>query len=117
MYNQERCIIFPRSNEAAALVESNVKGSRFEIEQIDLSYDQYAKLKLFGFFDYPKETGVKILSNSFVKIETRDIPVLIDSALISRKEIGDRCLLKVIDRFVEKCTRSVVQNLPIWFST
>jgi hypothetical protein len=113
----DRCILFPRAAGAVAAVENCEIDSRFEIEVIDLDYSTLSKLQLFGFFAYPKETGLCVMKNSFVKIPQSQVHITIEVALKSRKETNDKVLWRLIDRFVEKAKRSSSQGMPIWFNT
>jgi hypothetical protein len=115
--NQDRCILFPRSEQAVAAIENREMDVRYKIEVIDLDYSSLSKLMLFGFFAYPKEAGLNVVKNSFIKILPCQVALTIDAALKSRKETSDKNLLRLIDRFVEKAKRSENQGLPIWFNT
>ncbi len=113
----DRCILFPRTEEALTAIDSKEIDNRYEIELIDLDYSSLSKLEIFGFFSYPKDSGLSVVKNSFVKIPTNLVSVGIDVALSSRKETNDKELLRLIDRFVEMSKRSNKQGLPIWFNT
>ncbi|WP_144394631.1 hypothetical protein [Pleionea sediminis] len=113
----DRCILFPRTREAVSAIENGVLDSRFEVEVIDLDYSSLSKLRLFGFFSYPKESGLSVTKNSFIKISSVEVELAVETALKSRKETNDRLLTKLIDSFVEKAKRSIRQELPIWFNT
>jgi hypothetical protein len=113
----DRCILFPRATEAMLAIENKDIDSRYEIEVIDINYSSLSKLETFGFFSYPKELGLSVSKNSFVKIPSTKVPLVVDTALKARKETNDHELINLIDRFVEKAKRSVRQELPIWFNT
>ncbi len=113
----DRCILFPRAEGAVSAIENGEIDSRYEIDVIELDYSSLSKLGLFGFFTYPKESGLCITKNNFVKIPPDRISLTIDAALKSRKETNDKVLIKIIDRFVEKAKKSSKQGLPIWFNT
>ncbi len=113
----DRCILFPRAEGAVSAIERSEIDSRFEIEVIDVSYSSLSKLELFGFFSYPINSGLNIAESCFVKVPSKLLPLVIDTALKSRKEMNDKELLRLIDSFVEKAKRSSNQGLPIWFNT
>ncbi len=113
----DRCILFPRAEGAASAIEAGEIDSRFEIEVIDLNYSSLSKLGLFGFFSYPKKSDLSVPKNCFVKVSSKQVPLVIETALKARKETNNKDLLRLIDRFVEKAKRSSSQGLPIWFNT
>ncbi len=112
----DRCILFPRGEEAVMAIENSEIDSRYEVEVIDLDYSSYQKLELFGFFSYPVETGLSVTKNNFVKIYPEFVALAIKNALKTRRRTTDRELLKLIDHFVEKANRSKSQEMPIWFN-
>jgi len=113
----DRCILFPKAEEVVTAIENSVIDSRYEIEVIDIDFSTLSKLQIFGFFNYPKELGINIVSNDFVKILAIHLPSVIETALESRKQTNDRELLKLIDTFVGKAKQSNSNSLPIWFNT
>lgn len=115
--NLDRCILFPREEGAVIAIENREIDSRYRIDVIDLSFSLFAKLRLFGFFDYPEEYFLTISNNDFKKVDSSNVEVLIETALKSRKQTNDKELLSLIDRFVEKAQYSKRHQLPIWFNT
>jgi len=113
----DRCILFPRAEGAVIAIDNMQIDSRFEIEVIDLNYSSLSKLQIFGFFNYPAELGIIIVKNGFYKIPSNHLPLIIETALLSRKQTNDHVLLKLIDTFVNKTKRSIDDDLPIWFNT
>ena len=113
----DRCILFPRVEEAVIAIESKEIDSRYEVEVIDLNYSLLSKLELFGFFSYPKKVDIKVTKNNLIKIQAEYLSLVIEVAINSRKQTTDKELIRVIDRFVEKSQRSKKQGLPIWLNT
>lgn len=113
----DRCILFPRVEEAVIAIESKEIDSRYEVEVIDLNYSLLSKLELLGFFSYPKKVDIKVTKNNLIKIQAEYLSLVIEVAINSRKQTTDKELIRVIDRFVEKSQRSKKQGLPIWLNT
>jgi len=113
----DRCILFPRDEKAVTAIESKEIDSRYEVEVIDLNYNLFSKLELFGFFSYPREVNIEVTRNNFIKIQAKHLSLIIEVAIDSRKQTSDKELIRVIDRFVEKSQRSKKQGLPIWLNT
>lgn len=113
----DRCILFPRSLEAVAAIESTKIDNRYEVEVIEIDFSTLAKLRLFGFFDYPVVMGLCIANDSCVKVSASQLNTVIETALESRRKTSDYEILVFIDRFVEKAKRSEVMQCPVWIYT
>jgi len=113
----DKCILFPRAEDAAKAIENSEIDSRYEIELIEISSSNFSKLQLYGFFSYPKHLGISVHRNNFVKILASQLPLVIETALESRKQTNDREILKLIDTFVSRAKLSSNKSLPIWFNT